>query len=90
MTVLEVFSLVSQSLSHILSNNIVSVFLRDLKLKFCLKNSIPGPFFDQTVGPQVGSKMVKKAIFIQATKKPSLPNQFLLKLIKNLINIRPR
>ena len=90
MTVLEVFSLVSQSLSHILSNNIVSVFLRDLKLKFCLKNSIPVPFFDQTVGPQVGSKMAKKAIFIQATKKPSLPNQFFLKLIKNLINIRPR
>ena len=34
----------SQSLSHIPGNKIVSVFLRDWKLKFCLRNSISGPF----------------------------------------------
>ena len=41
---LEVFTLVSQSLSHIRGNNIASLFLRDLKLKFCLSNSIFEPF----------------------------------------------
>ena len=45
-TILEVFTLVSQSLSHILGSNITSVFLRDRKFKVCLRNSILfWPFF---------------------------------------------
>ena len=51
MTILEVFTLISQSLSHILSNNIAFVFLRDWKLKIDLRNSIFGPFGGQNVGP---------------------------------------
>ena len=50
-TILEVFTLVSQSLRHILGNNIASVFRRDWKLKFLLRNSIFGPFRSQNVGP---------------------------------------
>ena len=53
---LEVFTLVSQSLSHIRGNNIASVFLRDLKLKFCLSNSIFEPF----QGPKCGSRLGQK------------------------------
>ena len=34
-----------------LGNNIASVFTRDWHLKFCLKNSIFGPFWGQNVGP---------------------------------------
>ena len=48
---IELFTLVSQSLSHILGNNIASVFLKDWQLKFCWKNFIFGPFWGQNVGP---------------------------------------
>ena len=65
----------SQSFSHILGNNITSVFLRDWKFKFCLRNSIFWPFGGQIVGP-CWVKNDKKAIFIPAT---SLPTQFSLK-----------
>ena len=51
MTILEVFSLVRQSLNHILSNNIAFVFLKDWKLKINLRNSIFGPFGGQNVSP---------------------------------------
>ena len=54
--VLEIFKfkydkvLVRQSLSHILAN-VASVFIRDWKLKFCLRNSIIfSPFLGQNVG----------------------------------------
>ena len=51
MTISDVFTLVCQSLSHILGNNIASVFIRDWKLKFGLRNSIFGPFWGQNVAP---------------------------------------
>ena len=50
-TILEVFTLISQSLNHILSNNIAFVFLKDWKLKINITNSIFEPFGGQNVGP---------------------------------------
>ena len=50
-TILELFTLVSQSLSHVLDNIIASVFIMDWKLKFCLRNSISGSFGGQNVVP---------------------------------------
>ena len=47
----------------------------DLKIKFCLRNSILGPFGAKSWA-QVGSKMAKMTIFIPAI---SLPTQFSLK-----------
>ena len=71
----------SQSLSHILGNNITSVFLREWKLKFCLRSSIFWPLGSQNVGP-CWVKNSKKAIFIPAT---SSPIQFSLKHYEGLI-----
>ena len=60
----KIFAHFSQPLSHILGNNITSVFLRDWKFKFCLRNSIFWPFW--------GQKWQKKALSIPATSLPTL------------------
>ena len=62
-TILEVFTLVIQSLIHILGYNIASAFKRYVKLKFCFRNSLLGTF-GAKMWVQVGSKVTKTVIFI--------------------------
>ena len=69
-TISEVLALVSQSLSHILGNDITPFFLRDWKLKVYLRNFIFWPFGGQNVG-LCWVKNGKKAIFIPATSIPT-------------------
>ena len=84
-TILEVFTLVIQSLSksHTWCNNIIvasSVFLiRDWKLKFCVRNSIFGSFWGQNVGPGL-VKNGKNVIFIShLTPNSVFPKKEVLK-----------
>ena len=67
--------------SHTLGNNIASVFLRDWKLKFCLRNSIFGPFGGQNVGPgwvKNGKKGYFHTSHLILPKKEVLKNHSLL------------
>ena len=75
MIVLEIFSLVSQSLSHILGNNIASVFRRDWKLKFCFRNSIFGPF-EAKIWVLVGSRIHLLACLFALCQLRSFPHEF--------------
>ena len=75
MTVLEVFTLVSQSLCPILGKYNFCLF-KGLETKILLKEFKNFGMFGAKISVYVGSKMTKKAIFIPAT---SLPTQFSLK-----------
>ena len=80
MTILEVLTLVSQSLSHIPGNNIASVFQRDWKWKLCLRNPIFWPLWGQNVGP-CWVKNGKKGYFDTShlTPNPVFPKTEVLK-----------
>ena len=78
MTFLELFTLVSQSLSHVLGNNIVSVILRYSKLKFCLRTSILG-LLGLKCGSRLGQKWQKNFHTSLLTPNPVFPKKEVLK-----------